>query len=988
MEAILILLGLFYLIVLPILVFVALGRPNELALRIQKLERRLEEVERHLRDGARATPDLRAAHQPPPVPAVPPPLPPTPAVTFPPPPIAAPALASAIPERRPVAPSRPKFYANPAPEQTPIEARDPGAEIRLGARWATRLGSGFLVVAVVFFGIYISKYSSPAIRLLEVAGLAAVVTGLGPWLERQAREFGEAIFAGGLAMFYFAAFAAQGITAMRVIPVEAVEAGLAVQFTAVAAVGLIAWARNRKHVAAMSIGLGVLSCFFALHRDRTEITLGAALGLVVAAAALRLARGWVWPLAIAYVGAQICYIATILALMGFTLENFFQGQWVGALLPRLAPELAPWPGVSLVFPLAYFLLLLGADTWAEMRGQKDNPVLRTGIILTGAILFGLGGWWGGAEFGQSWDSYNLLAAAVVCLGAGFVYRVRKDVPEIYEILYAAAGAWTAIYFINEYTGWIRWLALLLESFVFAWRVRRHGSGLAWSCLLGAWACSFAMAYADTFKIAPEAFAWSSLRLKYAVWPLVSLALWAWIEKSPRKTRDEEATALTAGGIFTAVGAVVLGRLAWADPAASWLLLAVALIAAAFGVVARLRVVWPTVWLTLLFSMWLYGPMPGTSDQEIFFALLAFSAAVLAATALLHHRAAAGGSRALALWAEILGFLSLLYTWMRGFDVLPGAATYFPLTLMFGSVGLALLAWRGPWRATGDLAWIWAMAALVAETVRSGEPASRGIEYACLASALVLGWVWGALARREKPGVYVLGLDRAGLLLPGILFTGWTVLAFPRNISPVHEAVLLAGSAVAFAVAARRIWLPGGATAAVLLSIGAAGLTLSTRLLTMNDCGTPALVSGAILFEGWLTVRRSPQWARGSRDIFIFIIASAALLVFDGPALSLPDPASRNITLLWAGAGGLIFVAGLAARFRSFRYAGLLWLALCVPRLFLVDITDQFGRILAFGALAIVLLAIGFSYHKLRPWLAGRDGPDAPPIIPPVKNTFR
>ncbi|MGA2051889.1 MAG: hypothetical protein ABSH19_01120, partial [Opitutales bacterium] len=58
------------------------------------------------------------------------------------------------------------------------------------------------------------------------------------------------------------------------------------------------------------------------------------------------------------------------------------------------------------------------------------------------------------------------------------------------------------------------------------------------------------------------------------------------------------------------------------------------------------------------------------------------------------------------------------------------------------------------------------------------------------------------------------------------------------------------------------------------------------------------------------------------------------------------------------------------------------LALCLPRMFLVDITDTLGRIFAFGALAVVLLAIGFSYEKLKAWLAGDEA--VPSAIPPEK----
>jgi uncharacterized membrane protein len=56
--------------------------------------------------------------------------------------------------------------------------------------------------------------------------------------------------------------------------------------------------------------------------------------------------------------------------------------------------------------------------------------------------------------------------------------------------------------------------------------------------------------------------------------------------------------------------------------------------------------------------------------------------------------------------------------------------------------------------------------------------------------------------------------------------------------------------------------------------------------------------------------------------------------------------------------------------------GLIGLLLCIPRVFLVDLESTLHRILAFAVLGVVLLWIGFSYHRFRQWITA--DPSAPP----------
>jgi len=61
----------------------------------------------------------------------------------------------------------------------------------------------------------------------------------------------------------------------------------------------------------------------------------------------------------------------------------------------------------------------------------------------------------------------------------------------------------------------------------------------------------------------------------------------------------------------------------------------------------------------------------------------------------------------------------------------------------------------------------------------------------------------------------------------------------------------------------------------------------------------------------------------------------------------------------------MFLLGLFGRSRPHRLIGLAGLAFCVARAFFVDLDSTLYRIAAFVALGLVLLWVGFSYHRFR-----------------------
>ena len=64
---------------------------------------------------------------------------------------------------------------------------------------------------------------------------------------------------------------------------------------------------------------------------------------------------------------------------------------------------------------------------------------------------------------------------------------------------------------------------------------------------------------------------------------------------------------------------------------------------------------------------------------------------------------------------------------------------------------------------------------------------------------------------------------------------------------------------------------------------------------------------------------------------------------------------------------------LSNRERAARLAGLSGLALCIPGVFIVDIDSTLYRIGAFFVLGVVLLWVGFSYHRFRHLIANDGG---------------
>ena len=187
-------------------------------------------------------------------------------------------------------PAAPRASA-PAPVRTTpaVEAVDPWEGLRdmgllppadlkgefaLGSWWAVRVGGALAVASVVFLGIWLNLRSTlPAwVRLGEILALGALGLWGGHRLEQSRRDLGRVVFAVGLTVFQFAAWASYGMEKMRVLETPAQAAIL--QFCVALAVGVVALARKDKLIGQISIVFATERCCVVFLRRRCAAILG------------------------------------------------------------------------------------------------------------------------------------------------------------------------------------------------------------------------------------------------------------------------------------------------------------------------------------------------------------------------------------------------------------------------------------------------------------------------------------------------------------------------------------------------------------------------------------------------------------------------------------------------------------------------------------------------------------------------------------------
>jgi hypothetical protein len=1002
-----------------------------------------------------------------------------PAVSLPPP----------LPKRMEAVPVAPARILEPVTAVPPVFAREPepsfldtirpwleraqlwppsgeaNREVQLGAWWATRLGILFAVIGAVFFGVYVSVNTPPWVKFIELLGASLGVVALGVWLERKTPRFGQVVFAGGLALVFFATMAAYTVPGVKVLENRFVAA--LCQLAVTAAIGAIAWRKNSQPVATLAVVLGYVAAWFSFSGGFELFALVSAAGFAALAVIWRRALDWEVPSVVALVGFWGIYGTLVFGVEA--IEQVVLPAWVWAFVAG---------GYAVFF-------------WRDDRaGRQKADVSAREIWVqnansTAALALG----WLTAWMAFPERIGIFYAVAAVALGLAAWRRAQTVAGDVVSavLIAKALGALTLAV--------IKWtdpemtaLALLVQAGVLLMTNRRLRSRVMAVGSVLVEVVSLTYWVDDTLwrPVAAGSLSWVGRMVYLAgvmAWALeMALSCGVELAQETRRTLVRVASgvgvglALLAAGFTTPVAwqpswlvltAAVLGAAGffWKQRA-PWIAAGVVGLAAHVALWSRLSFfgmppveLWGNAWVVLaptVVGAWWFGREANSAAIRVAWPVSALALATLGACVSVGYGASASLLGALA----IAGVLAVAAPWqpVRRWLWLSAWA------LGVGAIGhmVAVVHWQGLlW--VEEVRWIAALVPLIGIACLAAWPRGRaqqvaesprgGTQWATAIFALVfavavaaarkdaaeavwvlggfallagvlLSWAWvGALrgiawvftvlatvvlaARSDVltmltaggPLIAAVWLPALGWAMSSRIRDGWT-RAGANADGAICGQTWLAGAVTAVTISSlteggQRVgWLAGATVVAVVLTrvtflavvevaTGLALLALIYGLSVVNAGGADAgagvgflaVVAAALVAAGLpLVLPPGRIWdSAGARAFRDWLYPSAGLALVFALMLSQRGTLQPYVTVGWAVVALAWFGLGLFGRLRPARLLGLAGLAVCVPRMFLVDLSSTLYRIGAFCALGGVLLWVGFSYHRFRHLIAGNEG---------------
>lgn len=183
-------------------------------------------------------------------------------------------------------------------EKQPAES----LETKIGLYWLNRVGVASLVIGVALLILYSFQFFGAAAKIVTGYGIAALLIGLGEWMERKGRGmtwYARGLTGGGWSLAYFTTYAMHFVESVRVIPSPVLDAVLLL----VVAAGATAHAiyRRSEIMALLAFGLG----YVTLPLARVEGFALPACGVLTLAAAIlsakmQWARLYFWSVLLSY----------------------------------------------------------------------------------------------------------------------------------------------------------------------------------------------------------------------------------------------------------------------------------------------------------------------------------------------------------------------------------------------------------------------------------------------------------------------------------------------------------------------------------------------------------------------------------------------------------------------------------------------------------------------------------------------------------------
>ena len=853
----------------------------------------------------------------------------------------APAIEEELPEDEDVA----AIVAPP-----PVAPAKGEMELQIGRIWLVRIGVVLLVTGLVLLGNYAYqnwiKELPAAVRLVALYVSALGLSATGWWLAKRDRteKFGEVLLAGGMAFFYWCTFASHQVERLRVIESPVLAALLLLGSAAL----IVGTSIRRK--APLTAMMGLLMSAYATTLQPVG-WLAAVSNVFLAAGGVYLMRRPGWG-ALGWVGMVGIY------------ASFLWWNLAGAAGGELH--------VSGMFFVAASWAMFALPGVIGMAGRFEGALSARGtawfVGINNAACFGLISLqWLMLEFDSLWRVPAVFGLVLVALGALSRNRNAGSSTQLSQGL----GLLT-LALILRLEGYQMAVGLALESVALAvafCRFRRLPE-LAFSMLAMVLSVLLAFIHPTTSTLS---FGLVALLLT------VTTGLWCW---GKRNLKAETPIAILANV------AAVSG-------------LAAASAVAFLGWILRLDPIWQTG-LTALISLGLSCGyllaggrrwLPALREASAAFAVVtvvlmplhvltvgsfSFSAVAICAAcsaALWERRSGLPGVHPLT-WLHALSFPLAMSFSIHEWDL----GSQLSLILMSGAVPGMVLAFR--WVRLRSLE-VGASLMLLLSLLLMLDLGSNQAGYGFLTTASALLTLTAA-AYRERPGWVgtksVHGITRSTALVAWLW--AWTGM-FPQGWIDLIPLTTLA-----IWLTVRRLGFKQRLPEVGLLSfVSVVGFIGALATASWNQEAMPSIAHGFgfVASLGVATFLRVIPIAL-PREVRRLIQAAFAVgaAVWTTQALAV-HLGWQPVAILWTLLGFTYVCVGLWRSMATLRHIGFALLTLALAKLFLVDVWafETFIRVMAFIALGVALVTLGFFYNRfatvLKRLLADEEEADRPTV---------
>ncbi|MBI3191945.1 MAG: DUF2339 domain-containing protein, partial [Pedosphaera parvula] len=262
-----------------------------------------------------------------------------------------------------------------APEQA---SRESSIELRFGTYWAVRAGIVMVLTALAFFGYYAYQNYIPHLgpwgKVLMLYLGSGALLGAGAWFQRKKgqdslKNYGQVLFAGGLAAVYFTTYAAHHIPALKVIQSAIADGALLLGWA-----GFIVWLADRRKSETLSLFAIGLAYYTSVITDVGLFTLYSNLVLTLAAVFFLVRNRW----------ATLSFASLVATYAGYGYWRFFQnGAW---LLPTSPTAEHLWIGVWF---LAGYWIAFTAAVFLSRHAALADGSRATFLSFNNGAFFGL-----------------------------------------------------------------------------------------------------------------------------------------------------------------------------------------------------------------------------------------------------------------------------------------------------------------------------------------------------------------------------------------------------------------------------------------------------------------------------------------------------------------------------------------------------------------------------------------------------------------------